>query len=92
MLENMDYNGLPMYIKRSSSTFSLDSTIFFSSDCAIQMVGDRLELHEIEEHPSYCTIFMGIDPPCMVLGQESCIMLLTPEGRVVRKPGNPAVN
>ena len=37
-------------------------------------------------------IFKGLQPPCLVLGQDSCRTLYTPEGRVVKKPNNPAVN
>ena len=37
-------------------------------------------------------IFKGLEPPCLVLGQESCRQLLTPEGRVVKKPNNPAAS
>lgn len=37
-------------------------------------------------------IFIGIEPPCMVLGQELWTTLLTMGGRVVGKPGNSAVN
>ena len=37
-------------------------------------------------------IFKGIKPPYMVLGQELCMMLLTPDGRVVKKPNNPIIN
>lgn len=36
-------------------------------------------------------IFKGIEPPYMVLGQESCMTLSILEGRVVKKLGNPAM-
>ena len=35
-------------------------------------------------------IFKGLEPPCMVLAQEACRILYTPDGKVVKKPNNPA--
>ena len=35
-------------------------------------------------------IFKGLEPPCMVLAQEACRVLYTPDGKVVKKPNNPA--
>ena len=37
-------------------------------------------------------IFKGLQPPCLVLGHESCKILYTPDGKVVKKPNNPYVN
>ena len=37
-------------------------------------------------------IFKGLQPPCLVLGHESCRTLYTLDGRAVREPNNPAVN
>ena len=35
-------------------------------------------------------IFKGIKPPCLVLAQEACRVLYTPDSKVVKKPNNPA--
>ena len=37
-------------------------------------------------------IFKGLEPPYLVLGNELCKCLYTPDGRVVRMPNNPAMS
>jgi hypothetical protein len=37
-------------------------------------------------------IFKGVQPPCLVLGHESCRLLYTPKGKFVSRPNNPAVS
>lgn len=36
--------------------------------------------------------FKGLQPPCLVLGQESCRILYTPKGRIVKESNNQVVN
>ena len=51
------------------------------------MVDDHLELHEIGEYTCHLKVhFQGIEPPCMVLGQELCKMLLPHIGELLRSP------
>jgi hypothetical protein len=34
-------------------------------------------------------IFKGIEPPCLVLAQDACKTLYTPDRKIVKKPNNP---
>ena len=36
-------------------------------------------------------IFKGIEPPCLVLAQNACKIMYTPDMKIVEKPNNPAV-
>ena len=65
----------------------------FFLECPIQWWVTIWSFMKLENtHAVVEFIFKGIEPPYMILGQELCMMLLTPDGRVVKKPNNPIIN
>ena len=65
----------------------------FPTNCPIEMVGDCVKLHEVQEHPSNCGIHLqGLKPLCLVLGQDSCKILYTLDVKLVKIFNDPALN
>jgi hypothetical protein len=89
--KNMDYHRLPTYIKSKFVYLQPGLHRFLQSEQSKWCITTRSSMKLENTHAIVEFIFKGIKPPCMVLGHESCRLLLAPDGRVVKKPWNTPV-
>jgi len=90
--ERMDYDGLPTYIKSKLVYLRPGLRRFLERALALWWIVIWSSMKWETTHAVVEFLFKGIEFPCMVLGQESCRTLWTPEGTVVKKQGKPQVN
>jgi hypothetical protein len=90
--EMMDYGGLPIYIKSKLVYLRpwLRKFLQFVQSKWWVVIWSSMKLENTNAIVEF--LFKGLHPPCLVLGQDSCRVLITPEGKVVKKPNNPVVN
>ena len=90
--ESMDYGGLPVYIKSKLVYLRpwLRRFLEIAQTRWWVVIWSSMKLENTQAIVEF--IFKGLEPPCLILGQDSCRTLITPEGRVVKKPGNTHVN
>ena len=86
--EDRNYYG-PQNVYKKQARVSLAVVLALPPGHPKEMVGDCVELHEVQEHLGDRGVhFQGP----RTLGEESCKILYTPDGKVVMKPNKPAVS
>ena len=88
----MDYGGLPIHIKSKLVYLrpGLRRFLQIAQSKWWVIIWSSMKSENTQAVVEF--IFKGLEPPCLVLGQESCKLLTTPEGKIVKKPNNSAVN